>query len=190
MKRKICLLALLVIFLIGITGCGSSNSLNNNSGEDNNSQSDNEQKLDIINNNILSCSSNSTSVLTDIYISDRSMTQNGEHFKGNPEDWSISIGRGNEDLEIGEYNFIYNDDGLNSIEAKETYNKSFSNQVTQEMIDELNKEEKVNAYKKNGKVFIEYTMKNDDNIVKVFSAHYKTKKELKKFLEEGTFTCK
>lgn len=186
MMKKICSLVLFSALIIGMTGCGSSNSMNNNSGEGNNSHSDNEQKLDIINKNTLSCSSDSTSVMTDIYITGHSYSEDQEDF----EDLSISFGIGNEDLENGEYSFIYNDDGLISIEGKEVYKKSFSNQVTDEMIDELNKQEQIKAYKKNGKLFIEYTLKEDDKLVKVLCAHYKTKKELKKFLEEGTFTCK
>ncbi len=166
MKKKNLIIGLLLV--LSLTGCGLSSNL-----ETNNKETEKEDK------NTLSCTSNNISLGSDMYISKKDKP--GEGLDKNPENWDISFFTGNKDIEKGEYKFIYENNHLNMIKAKEIYNKSFSSSVTDEQIAEMNKEDNFKASRKDGKITIEYSF-TDDDFIKVLDAQYPTKEELKAFL--------
>ncbi len=184
MKKKIILSLLLLLSISSLTGCNSSNKLEKTNVKETPQETEKEDK------NTLVCTSNSISLGSDMYISKKSIR--GELDK-NPENCDISFSTGNKDIEKGEYKFIYENNHLNMIKGKETYNKSFSSSVTNEQIEETNSQDNFKASKKDGKIIFEYRFSSDDNddFIKALDAQYPTKEELKAFLEEGNyFTCK
>ncbi len=166
MKGKIFCLIVCGIFIIGITGCNHSNFLGETTG------------------NGVFCSSNNLSVLSDVWVL-------GGNDSENTEELRVRFGNENGDIEKGEYNFIYNQDGLSMIKGKEIYKKSFSNQVSNEEVEKMNAEEDLKVSKQDGKLVLEYTIRTDSNMIKAFNANYSTKEKLKTALEEtGSFRCR
>lgn len=184
--KKVLLGLMIVASLFVITGCGSSKQSEEKDGSQNlkNEEKVNETK------NSLSCKGK-VSFLTDFHVI-KPITADKPNPSDNPEEWSLGFpGKDydNDDLDNSELIFIFDKNNDLSVKGKETYTKSFSSQVSDEDLKEMNGEidgATYKSYKKDGKVTIEYTLGSNFELIRALNVDYKNKKDLKEVLEEKT----
>lgn len=177
MKKKILNLIIYGVLLVCITGCAN-NKLDDN--KTNNNQNSHNESL----NNNLVCSGK-ISLLQDFYIQKKGLDSGG--IDENPENWKIGFDTSNENIETSEYTFIYNNDKLQSIKCKEIYKASVSESATDKDIQEMNEKSNIKAYKdKNNRINMEYTLDENDDIVRALNIQDNLKEKLE---EHANLTC-
>ncbi len=183
--KRILTIILIGGLIIGLTGCGNKTKLNKNHDTENiiqnNDNNDNNTNIEIDDNN-LTCSGR-FSLIMDVFVGKSSTVDGDEsiHFSLAPSN------EVNKYIENGNYKFIYDNNNLVSIEGIEVYKESFSKELTNEQIEEQNKEGKMKITKDNkGKITIKYKLVKDDDLVKAFKKESNLRKRLE---EDAGLTC-